>query len=644
MSFASFGTGGASVDYITREKAAERISFVKLPELRAGTKKEERDNAVAYSELRMEVEKSKRKNARTNYKLLLSWDRKESSEVADRMAAEFVERNFPTAKAILAIHQDTDNTHAHIWIDARGTDGKKLHFKKNEFQMIDERWHKAFDEEYNTDYFVELKAKKTETADYKKAKAEGREAEKPARAADEFSNDYWRGKEIENVTSEKLTGVKRALPQATPLPITENSEDEKIGLGSDQQFIAAKNIEARRTKSGDQSSQPEFRGTEPTVEKIVERVEREQQLAQRIFEPRRSETSIDNRSTKRIDTAGQPDETRESLDYWEYRANETGKRRDDAITNRISSNGSRESSGSDQLSSPGAVEEPRRNQGNQQKFGFDGKKFEGGGDGISRNEGIGVKSQFQFDELYDSDILDSQRAVVPASELKAKEIPDNQLHQNGLGDHSGTGKAHNRIEEEVSGENKQSDFAEQSISTINTINTFGGNHQFEENYFNRLEVITVYNQQTGTFINETVFADEASFRRSAILTSQPEILQNFNLLNSYINPFADQLAANDLSLQSIEAQTNIQNQLAADSSEINQSIQSAFENPRADDLPAASDLAEIMRIHSETENILAQYLTESGEESELPGISLQEETFEISDKIELNYLLAIKSN
>jgi hypothetical protein len=42
------------------------------------------------------------------------------------MAEEWLQREFPRGRAFTVVHRDTEQTHIHIWIDARQVDGKKI--------------------------------------------------------------------------------------------------------------------------------------------------------------------------------------------------------------------------------------------------------------------------------------------------------------------------------------------------------------------------------------------------------------------------------------------------------------------------------------------------------------------------------------
>jgi len=56
---------------------------------------------------------------RTYYKTVLSFEERVDTDQARDMADEWLDREFPDAESIAAVHQDTDNTHVHVHIQAR---------------------------------------------------------------------------------------------------------------------------------------------------------------------------------------------------------------------------------------------------------------------------------------------------------------------------------------------------------------------------------------------------------------------------------------------------------------------------------------------------------------------------------------------
>jgi hypothetical protein len=104
---------------------------------------------------------------RSHYRAQLAWSLGErpSAERVLTMADEFLKETCPESPAITAVHWNTDNVHAHIWVDARRIDGQKLNFTRAEWRSIDERWNRIYCRETGRDPAVHL-AKKAESARY----------------------------------------------------------------------------------------------------------------------------------------------------------------------------------------------------------------------------------------------------------------------------------------------------------------------------------------------------------------------------------------------------------------------------------------------------------------------------------------------
>jgi Relaxase/Mobilisation nuclease domain len=184
------------MEYITRERACESLSFHNLPEL------ENRADAIAHAERRMEEEAAKPpprngSENRSHYRLLLSYEREISTEQAREQAHQFLQENFPNARAAVAIHRDSGNTHAHCFIDSlsteRGQRGqeKKLQIGGKQFHNLDQRWAQQADRLFGTDRAREFQQKKEET---RRAKQERQP--RPARARDGMTSDRWREKDL----------------------------------------------------------------------------------------------------------------------------------------------------------------------------------------------------------------------------------------------------------------------------------------------------------------------------------------------------------------------------------------------------------------------------------------------------------------
>ena len=215
------GASGKNAGYITRDSACDSVSFHNLDELEGKNQFESKTNAISYAYAREDIEDK----GRTHYRLVLSWDGKEETGKAREMTHEYLSNNLKDSRAIVAIHQDTDHTHAHVWVDARQIDEKKIHISKKDFERIRDDWTKQYDHEYKTNFEKEYQAKYEQTHEWKKErvtidKQEGKQSiptDKPERA--EMTTDKWREKD------ERDAGVK-------------GYGTDKEGLGRNQYFTS----------------------------------------------------------------------------------------------------------------------------------------------------------------------------------------------------------------------------------------------------------------------------------------------------------------------------------------------------------------------------------------------------------------------
>ncbi len=186
---------GKNVDYIMRDSACNDVSFHNLKELESENQYENKVNARSYVYNREEEEKG-----RTHYRVTLSWDREEETEKAREMTHEFLQENFKDARAVVAIHQDTEHTHAHVWVDARQDSGKKIHSEKNHINELSRSWQNQYDRQYQTSYEKEFATKREESRQYREDRHNGKESEKPGRA--QMTSEQFREKD------ERDAGVK----------------------------------------------------------------------------------------------------------------------------------------------------------------------------------------------------------------------------------------------------------------------------------------------------------------------------------------------------------------------------------------------------------------------------------------------------
>jgi hypothetical protein len=172
------GTRGASaahLGYISRLSAVREPDGTatmlawNLPDevTRAGTYDELRDNLRAWATV---LEDEAR--GRTHYRGTFSFEQREvDSATARAMVGEWLEEVFPRARAVGFVHSNTEHPHVHLWLDARGTDGKKLDISPRQFRSLDETWNRIYCRHTGRNEREHLD-KKAETLAYKRAVAQ----------------------------------------------------------------------------------------------------------------------------------------------------------------------------------------------------------------------------------------------------------------------------------------------------------------------------------------------------------------------------------------------------------------------------------------------------------------------------------------
>lgn len=207
------GTSGANVHYITRETGTrgdpEAVYAHNYPEhAREGATYDElRANLIEYARQAEQDElelprRGGRGRPQTHFRAIASCKGREETERVLGMGREYLERRFPDARALVAVHQDRENTHAHLHIQTRDVNGHKLRFTREEWQNLDREWALVYEREFGRGLAEEHERKKQETREYKRefalARLEGREPrlEKPDRADRRESPEEKRQREL----------------------------------------------------------------------------------------------------------------------------------------------------------------------------------------------------------------------------------------------------------------------------------------------------------------------------------------------------------------------------------------------------------------------------------------------------------------
>ncbi len=151
-----------------RDKAGDTF-FRNLPEevVRAESYSELRTNLTSYAWMREEVELSSfrgKGECRTHFRALFSFEERVPPETVRGLVDQWLRTCLPQARAAGFIHTDTAHSHAHLWLDARDQDGKKLNLPPSLYRKLDEVWNRLYSRALGRDEQEHLRKKARHSA------------------------------------------------------------------------------------------------------------------------------------------------------------------------------------------------------------------------------------------------------------------------------------------------------------------------------------------------------------------------------------------------------------------------------------------------------------------------------------------------
>ncbi len=254
----SSGRSTAHLRYIARPGAVREqtqgVCMVRMPpeimEIRDYTAF--RNSLLAYAWVQ-EVRERVRPGTRTFYTAILSYEQWLSASSAKEMIKEWLNLCFPQNSAVAFLHTDTHHLHAHVWIQARKIDDRKLHLDARQYRQLDEVW--------NSIYAIGMKVnkrdfllKKWETEQYKRLRREGKTADRPARVAHRWNPALFTERER--------------------IRLRANYERYEIGTYSDQSGITGGDPTSREGKSETLQRESIITSEELCINRAVGRAER----------------------------------------------------------------------------------------------------------------------------------------------------------------------------------------------------------------------------------------------------------------------------------------------------------------------------------------------------------------------------------
>lgn len=82
---------------------------------------------------------------RTHYRLTMSFEAETTTEAAFALVYAWLTERLPQASAVGFMHRNTAHAHVHLWLDARGLDGKMLHFSHQEYRTLHASWTRLYE-------------------------------------------------------------------------------------------------------------------------------------------------------------------------------------------------------------------------------------------------------------------------------------------------------------------------------------------------------------------------------------------------------------------------------------------------------------------------------------------------------------------
>jgi hypothetical protein len=166
---------------------------------------EKRENLVAYFSALADLEE--RLGGLSHFRLILSVGPEVSNSELKAMANAFLREKFPLCPAFVAIHNDTEHRHAHVYVHARQLDNRRIDLGQDYFRL-EEGWMRVCAEQLNDPEIYRLHMTlKRETLTWKerekRAQSEGKESPpKPDRWSDHHDtllrfrpfDDRWSGR------------------------------------------------------------------------------------------------------------------------------------------------------------------------------------------------------------------------------------------------------------------------------------------------------------------------------------------------------------------------------------------------------------------------------------------------------------------
>lgn len=154
-----------------------------------------REEMIVYAHLREKKERERGgERSRTHYRVTLSFETPAVSVKALSLTKRWLEESFSSGRGAAFLHTNTRFPHVHVWLEARQTDGRKIHLDWRQFHRLDEVWNRLYSEALGREEREHLE-KKWEREEYRRRCFQGEKRTPPERAASRWHSSLFTERE-----------------------------------------------------------------------------------------------------------------------------------------------------------------------------------------------------------------------------------------------------------------------------------------------------------------------------------------------------------------------------------------------------------------------------------------------------------------
>ena len=261
----------------------------------------------------------------THYRIKISFKGKLATEYVRKLGIEYVQKQFPDSVALAVVHQNTNNTHIHVHLQAREITGNKLHIALQVYKKLDVGWGEIFGREFGREILARHLEKKVQTHQHKIAQAVARKAglertpSRPNRVTYNRADYLAYERRITDVTRESLPSASPGEPtarvsRAAEPTLERSAHDNGTGATTADRVSRSAELRARvgeyvRTlKDADQQvsrAEPALVSTQQYISRAAQQTERTIQRARELVSEYERASEYHQKLTREFESVGQ---------------------------------------------------------------------------------------------------------------------------------------------------------------------------------------------------------------------------------------------------------------------------------------------------------------------------------------------------